>query len=74
MNIPMLLAQAVGLDFVGIAILVVVVVAVVGIVIVFVRLSGVNIPGWLVQVFWIVVAAVVCIVAILFIARIAGWR
>lgn len=35
--------------------------AIVGIVFAFLRVSGVAIPPWLVQIFWIVVAAVVAI-------------
>ena len=52
----------------GLAITVVLVVAIVAIVLVACREMGVAIPGWLVQVFWIALAAVVCISAIRFVA------
>lgn len=48
----------------GLAITVILVAAVVAIVFVACRAMGVAIPGWVVQVFWILVIAVVCIFAI----------
>ena len=48
----------------GLAIAVIIVAAVVAIVFVACRQMGVEIPGWVVQVFWILVVAVVCIAAI----------
>lgn len=46
------------------AIAIVVFVAVIALVTVFVRQAGVAIPAWLINVFWIVVAAIVVIGAI----------
>ena len=51
-------------SFGELAIAVVVFIAIVALVMVFVRQSGVAIPAWLINVFWIVVAAVVVIGAI----------
>ncbi len=51
----------------SIAIAVVIVCAVVALVYVFFRQSGISPPAWLIQVFWIVVAAVVVIAAIRFV-------
>ena len=48
----------------SIAITIVVIAAVVALVYIFLRQSGVAIPAWLVQVFWVVVAAIVIIAAI----------
>lgn len=56
----------------GIAILLVVIAAVVGIVIVGARAAGIAIPAWFLTVLYIVAAAVVCIIAIRFVAGFAG--
>ena len=48
----------------GLAIAVIIVAAVVAIVFVACKQMGVAIPAWVVQVFWILVVAVVCIAAI----------
>jgi hypothetical protein len=48
------------------AIAVVIIIAIIAIVVVYCRVSGVVIPAWLVQIFWICVAACVAIVAIHF--------
>jgi hypothetical protein len=52
----------------GLAIWIVVLLAIAGIVGVFCRVSGVSVPGWVVQLFWILIAAVACIAAIRFVA------
>lgn len=57
-----------GWSFVDIAIFVVVVAAVVALVYVALRQFGVSIPGWVQNVFWIVVVAFVVIVAIRLVA------
>ena len=51
---------------VGIAIWIIIVAAVVAIVYVACRAMGVEIPGWVVHVFWIVIIAIVCVAAIKF--------
>lgn len=51
------------------AIWVVIIAAIVGIVIVAMRVFGVQPPPWAVQIFWIVVAACVAILAIRFVAN-----
>ncbi len=43
---------------------IVVIAAVIGIVFVALRVMGITIPGWMFQIFWIVVVAVVAIMAI----------
>jgi hypothetical protein len=50
----------------GLAIWIIIVAAVAAIVWVALRTMGVAIPGWVMQVFWILVVAVVCILAIKF--------
>lgn len=47
-----------------IAIMIVIVAAVVAIVYVALRQFGITIPGWVIQVFWIIVVCFVCILAI----------
>ncbi len=48
----------------GMAIWVIIVAAIVAIAFIACRAMGVAIPGWVVQVFWVVIIAVVCIFAI----------
>jgi hypothetical protein len=50
----------------GLAIWIIIVAAVAAIVWVALRTMGVAIPGWVMQVFWILVVAVVCILTIKF--------
>lgn len=52
----------------GLAIWLVIAAAIVGIVFVACRAMGVAIPGWVIQIFWIVVVCVVCVMAIRFVA------
>lgn len=67
-------AQAVlASGFVGWAIAIVLIAAVVALVVLALRQFGIVIPGFVVTAFWICVTAVVIILAILFVARIAGW-
>lgn len=53
-----------GGGIIRLIVIAIVVIAVIAIFWVFVRASGVAIPPWLVQIFWIVLAAVVAILAI----------
>lgn len=53
------------------AILVVVVIAIVAIVVIALRQAGVAIPGFVVQIFWILCAAALCIFAIKFLMGLA---
>lgn len=65
--LALILAQAVapwGMSFGGLLILIVVVAACIALVYVALRQFGIGIPGWAVQVFWIVVVAFVVICAI----------
>lgn len=48
----------------GMAIWVIIVAAVVAIALIACRAMGVPIPGWVVQVFWVVIIAIVCVFAI----------
>lgn len=65
----MVLAQIlIGFNIVHWVILIIVVAAIIGILFVALRQFGIAIPAWLIQVFWIVVAAIVCIGAIKLIA------
>jgi len=68
----LILAQQRGLDFgswgiAQFAIALIIVVAIVAIVMIFLRQAGIPVPGWIWNVVWIVVGAVVCIAAIRFI-------
>jgi len=61
----MMIAQiAAGYGLVHLVILAIIVCAVVGIALIAIRASGVAIPGWVVQIDWIVVIALVAIFAI----------
>ncbi len=51
-------------SIVSFVILAIIVCAVIGIGLVAIRASGVPIPGWAVQIFWIVVIAIVAVFAI----------
>ena len=58
-----------GLDIVGLAIAIVIVAAVVALVYVAFRQFGVEIPGWVVHCFWIVIVAFVVIFCIRLVSR-----
>lgn len=60
------LAQIGGYSIVQLVIWLIIVCAVIGIGLIAIRASGIQIPGWVIQIFWIVVIAVVAIVAIKF--------
>lgn len=61
----MLAAAFVGWGIIDFIILLIILAAVVAVAVVVIRYGfGINIPPWVVKVFWIVVAAVVAIVAI----------
>lgn len=57
-----------GVSFAEVAIWIVVIAAIVALVYIALRQFGVGIPAWVVQVFWVVVCAVVVILAIKFVA------
>jgi len=59
-----ILAQVAGYSFVHILIMVIVVAACVGIALVAMRQAGIAVPPFVVQIFWIVLAAFVAIFAI----------
>lgn len=61
-----LLAIAIPGGIAGMAIWVIIIAAVIAIVYIACRQMGVDIPAWVVQVFWVLVVAVVCIFAIRF--------
>lgn len=50
------------------AVLIVILGAIIGLVLIAIKQFGLTIPSWAIQVFWLVVAAVVIIVAIRFVA------
>lgn len=64
----MIAALAVGFPggIAGLAIWIIIVAAIAAIVFVACKAMGVAIPAWVIQVFWILVIAVVCILAIKF--------
>ncbi len=64
----LLAAGFLGIDFVHLAVGIVIVAAIVALVCIYLRVANVTIPPWVVQVFWVIVAAVVIIVAIHLIA------
>jgi hypothetical protein len=61
-----LLAAYGNWSFGELAIAIIVAIAVVAVVVVFTRAAGVTIPGWLVQILWIVLAAICAILAVRF--------
>jgi hypothetical protein len=65
---PVLAQFVVANSLIQWVIVAIVVASVIGIALVVVRQSGIPIPGWLVQVLWIVLLAVVAIAAIRFLA------
>jgi hypothetical protein len=71
--IPALLAQALGgYSIVQLAIIVIIIGAVIAIVLVALRAMGVAVPGWAMQIFWVVVIAVVAIFALVVLVRLVG--
>jgi len=62
----MLLAQFVGVNIEHILIVAVVVACAVGVVFVVSRVAGVPVPGWIVTIFWIMLAGFLGILAIRF--------
>jgi hypothetical protein len=48
------------------AVAIIIAIAIIAVVVVFTRAAGVSIPGWLVQILWIVLAAVCAILAVRF--------
>lgn len=62
----MFAALAIPGGIAGLAITIIIIAAVAAIVFVACRAMGLAIPGWVINVFWIVVVAFVCIVAIKF--------
>jgi hypothetical protein len=56
-----------GWDIGSILIAIVVIAAAVGILFIVLRVFGVTVPPWLVQIFWVVVAAFVAVMAIRFV-------
>jgi hypothetical protein len=68
MNNALLFAQGFrGWGIGELAIAIIIVIAVIAVVFIFIRQSGVPIPPWVIQLFWIIVACLVCIGAIRFI-------
>lgn len=63
---PMLAAISIPGGIAGVAVWIIIVAAVVAIVFVACKAMGVAIPGWVIQVLWILVAAAVCVWAIKF--------
>jgi hypothetical protein len=64
---PAILGAALAWSLGEILIAIVVIAACIGIVFVALRVFGITIPGWFVQICWIVAAAVVAILAIRFV-------
>jgi hypothetical protein len=48
------------------AVAIIIAIAIIAVVVVFTRAAGVTIPGWLVQILWIVLAAICAILAVRF--------
>jgi len=65
----MVLAQlASGYDLIHWVLIAIVLAGIIGIALVVIRQAGVAIPGWVIQIFWIVLAVVVAVIAIRFLA------
>lgn len=60
----LILAQFGSYSFIQMAEIAIVIAAVVAIVLIGARAMGVNIPGWFIQIGWVIIIAVVCIYAI----------
>jgi hypothetical protein len=59
-------------DFARIAIYVIAALAIAGIVYVAANVAGIGIPGWVITIFWIILAAVACIFAVKLIMKAAN--
>jgi hypothetical protein len=57
-----------GAGIIQLVIIAIIIAGVVGIAIVVARAAGVNVPPWAIQIFWIVIAVLVGVVAIKFLA------
>lgn len=70
MTIMMPLAQlaAGSYDLIHIIIVCIVLAGIIGIFLVVIRQAGINIPGWVLTILWIVLAVVVAVIAIKFLA------
>ncbi len=66
----MILAQYVAgsYDLIHLVVVGIVIAGIVGIALVVIRQAGIAIPGWVIQILWIVLAVVVAVVAIKFLA------
>lgn len=71
-SLPLVFAQALDYSIGQWVIIAIVIAAVIGIGVVVIRQMGVTLPAWLIQIFWILLAAFVGIVAIRFLLRAAG--
>ncbi len=64
----MILAQLQEYTLIHWVLVAIVVAGIIGIALVVVRQAGIAIPGWVIQILWIVLAVVVAVVAIKFLA------
>ncbi len=64
----MILAQIAEYTLIHWVLVAIVIAGVIGIMLVVVRQAGIDIPGWIIQILWIVLAVVVAVVAIKFLA------
>lgn len=70
----MLFAQMIvgGVGIVHLIIIAIVIAAIIGIALICCRAAGINVPSWVVQIGWIIVCVIVAVVAIRFLAGLAG--
>ncbi len=64
----MILAQAASYSLVQWIVIAIVLAGIIGIALIAIRAAGIEIPGWVIQILWIVLVVVVAVVAIKFLA------
>ncbi len=64
----MILAQIAGYGLIQWIVIAIVLAGVIGIAMIAIRAAGIDIPGWVIQILWIVLVVIVAVVAIKFLA------
>ncbi len=64
----MILAQIAGYGLIQWIVIAIVLAGVIGIAMIAIKAAGIDIPGWVIQILWIVLVVIVAVVAIKFLA------
>ncbi len=64
----MILAQLAGYGLIQWIVIAIVLAGVIGIAMIAIKAAGIDIPGWVIQILWIVLVVIVAVVAIKFLA------